>query len=1025
VTITEAHIEDTALTWFEGLGYQTIHGPDIAPGEADQERETYGDVVLVERLRAALERMNPNVPTDAREDALRQVVHEVAGDLTMRNRAFHRLLTDGVPVEYPDDGRMVGGTVWLVDFDRPENNDWLAVNQFTVIEERRNRRPDVVVFVNGLPLAVFELKNPADETATLDRAWNQLQTYKQDIPSLFTTNQVLVISDSVFASAGPLTASREWFIPWRTVDGTEIASKGMLELKVVIDGIFQHDRFLDIIRHFIVYEDDGMDIAKKMASYHQYHAVNKAVQSTIKAAAGDGDQRVGVIWHTQGSGKSLSMAFYAGKVIIQPEMANPTLILLTDRNDLDDQLFGTFSRCKGLLRQDPIQAKSREHLRELLDRDAGGVIFTTIQKFAPEDNSTTHRLLSERRNIIFIADEAHRSQYDFIDGYATFMRQALPNASFIGFTGTPIDFKDKSTQGVFGDYIDVYDIQRAVDDGATVPIYYSARLAKLKMEAGKELEIDADFDRVTEREESVTKERLKSKWARLEAMVGTPERVAEVAEDIVTHFESRLDALDGKGMIVSMSRRIAVNLYDAIIKLRPNWHDTDDTRGFLKVVMTGSASDPPTWQQHIRTKAEREAIARRFKDAADPFKLVIVRDMWLTGFDVPPLHTMYIDKPMQGHGLMQAIARVNRVFGQDKKGGLVVDYLGIADKLKLALEAYTDDDRSHTGIDQEVAVEALQKAHEITMAFFHGFDYLQYASLPPGEQLDGIRPTMEFVLIQDDGKKRFLKIAQELYQAFALAAPHEKALALRDEVAFFRTVKASLVKSDAEGEATSTSELDLAVEQIVAGAVYSEGVVDIFTAAGLDKPNIAILSDEFLEEVRGAKYKNLAIEALKKILNDEIKVISRKQLVQARSFADMLLNTIKAYQNRTIEAAQVIAELIDLAKEMREAHHRGDDIGLTEDELAFYDALEVNNSAVAILGDDTLRAIARELVETVRRNVSIDWTIRESARAKMRTVVRRLLKKHGYPPDKQESATRTVIEQAEMLSDIWAADASS
>ncbi|MCH7575924.1 MAG: type I restriction endonuclease subunit R [Candidatus Marinimicrobia bacterium] len=1021
--ITEAHIEETALKWFESLGYQTVHGPDIAPGEPDEERETYGAVILVARLRAALERINPAVPADALEDALRKVFEAEVGPLEVRNRTFHKLLVDGVPVEYQRDGRTVGDSVMLVDFDRPANNDWLVANQFTVIENGANRRPDMVVFVNGLPLAVLELKNPADETATLDRAWNQLQTYKRDIPSLFTANQLLVISDGVFAKAGTLTGSREWFIPWRTVDGVEVAPKGMLELKVLIDGIFQHHRFLDIIRHFIVFEDDGQDIAKKVASYHQYHAVNKAVASTITASAADGDQRVGVIWHTQGSGKSLSMAFYSGKVIVQPEMANPTLILLTDRNDLDDQLFGTFSRCKGLLRQDPIQATSRDNLKELLDRETGGVIFTTIQKFAPDEGDREHRLLSDRRNIIFIADEAHRSQYDFIDGYATFMRQALPNASFIGFTGTPIDFKDRSTQGVFGDYIDVYDIQRAVDDGATVPIYYTARLAKITMEAGKEPEIDADFDRVTEREESATKERLKSKWARLEAMVGTPERIAEVAEDIVTHFEGRLDALDGKGMIVAMSRRIAVSLYDAIVAQRPNWHNDDDEKGFLKVVMTGSASDPPDWQLHIRTKAEREAIARRFKDAADPFKLVIVRDMWLTGFDVPPLHTMYIDKPMQGHGLMQAIARVNRVFGQDKKGGLVVDYLGIADKLKRALEAYTDDDRSHTGIDQEVAVEALQKSHEIAKAFFHGFDYLKYISLPPGEQLEGIRPTMEFVLEQDDGKKRFLKIAQELYQAFALAAPHPKALALRAEVAFFRTVRASLVKSDAAGEAASDFDLDLAVGQIVAGAVYSEGVIDIFTAAGLDRPNIAILSDEFLEEVRGAKYKNLAIEALKKILNDEIKVMSRRQLVQSRSFADMLLNTLKAYQNRTIEAAQVIAELIDLAKGMREAHKRGEQVGLTDDELAFYDALEVNDSAVKILGDDVLRAIARDLVEAVRNNVSIDWTLKESARAKMRTAVRRLLKKHGYPPDKQESATKTVIEQAEMLSDVWAVEA--
>ncbi len=1017
--ITEAHIEDTALTWFEALGYQTIHGPDIAPGELFQERTSYSDVVLEKRLGAAIERINPVIPADAREEALRKVLRTESPSLFENNRRFHQLLVDGVDVEFQgEEGRIIYDKVWLADFEHTDNNDWLVVNQFTVIEDNHNRRPDMVVFLNGLPVGVIELKNPADENAIIRSAYNQLQTYKEQIGSLFTYNELLVVADGVEARAGTLTSNWEWFLPWRTIDGKDLAPKGLLELEVLVKGLFSKERLLDIIRDFITIEVDGTVINKKMAAYHQYYAVKKAVECTVQAASPQGDKRAGVIWHTQGSGKSLSMVFFAGKIIRHPDMANPTLVMLTDRNDLDEQLFNTFAASQGLLRQEPRQAESRPDLRKLLKVASGGVVFTTIQKFFPEQKGDQYPLLSDRRNIVFIVDEAHRSQYDFIDGFARHMRDALPNASFIGFTGTPIELQDKSTPAVFGDYIDIYDIQRAVDDGATVPIYYEGRLAKIEMLEKERPRIDPEFEEVTEGEEPTVKERLKSKWARLEAMVGTDKRIGLVAGDIVNHFEQRLDAMEGKAMIVCMSRRIAVELYKAITKLKPHWHHDDDKKGFIKVVMTGSASDPLDWQPHVRNKPRREALAKRFKDKNDPMRFVIVRDMWLTGFDVPHLHTMYLDKPMRGHTLMQAIARVNRVFG-DKQGGLVVDYLGIADQLKKALSHYTEGDRDHTGIPQDVAVGIMKEKYEVVAAFYHGFDYSAYLTGSPEHRLSGLPPAMEHILGQEDGKKRYNQAVTELSRAFALAVPHEDALAIRDEVGFFQAVRAAFIKAT-PADGTPQEDLDLAVRQIVSKAVAADKVIDIFSAAGLKHPDISILSDEFLEEVRNIPYKNLAIEALKKLLSDEIKTLSRRNLVQSRSFAAMLEESIIKYQNHTIEAAQVIAELINLAKDMRAAHTRGEDIGLSEDELAFYDALEVNDSAVKILGDKVLRAIAHELVETVRRNATIDWSIKESARAKMRTVVKRLLRKHNYPPDKQEKATQTVIEQAELLSLEWA-----
>ena len=1018
-SITESAVESAALEWLVGLGYAALSGPDIAPGELLAERADYADVVLIDRLRSALERINPHLPVDAVEEVTRKALRTESPSLYENNHRFHDLLVNGVDYEYRrTDGSMGTGLANLIDFEDPANNDWLAVGQFTVIEDRRNRRPDVVIFVNGLPLAVIELKNPEDETATIRTAFNQLQTYKQEIPSLFHTNEVMVVSDGVAARAGTLTSNWEWFMPWRTIEGCDVAPKGSLELEVLLKGIFEKRRFLDLLRDFIVFEVDGAKINKKMAGYHQFHAVNKAVERTLEASAAKGDRRIGVIWHTQGSGKSLTMAFYAGRIIRHSKMENPTIVVLTDRNDLDDQLHGKFALCHELLRQDPVQAESREALRLLLNVSSGGVVFTTIQKFMPEPGED-YPCLSPRRNIVVIADEAHRSQYDFIDGFARHMRDALPNASFVGFTGTPIETGDRNTPAVFGDYIDIYDIQRAVEDGSTVRIYYEGRLAKIELKEEEKPKIDPEFEEVTEGEEEATKEKLKTKWAQLESMVGTEKRIGLVAQDIVNHFENRLTPMDGKGMIVCMSRRICVDLYNAIARLRPAWHSDDDDRGFLKVVMTGSASDKPEWQPHIRNKPRRAALADRFKNPEDPFKLVIVRDMWLTGFDAPSLHTMYIDKPMRGHGLMQAIARVNRVF-KDKPGGLIVDYLGLAAELKKALADYTEGDREETGIDQEDAVAVLLEKYEIIKAMFHGFDYSKFIMGAPQERLAVIPAAQELILGQEDGKNRYMKGVSALSRAFALSVPNERALAIRDEVGFFQVVRAVLAKITTEG-ARSPEDLDTAIRQIVSRAVASDKVIDIFAAAGLKNPDISILSDEFLEEVRELPHKNLALELLKKLLNDEIRTRSRKNLIESRSFAGMLEKAIRQYQNRSLEAAQVIAELIELAKKMREAHKRGDKLGLTEEELAFYDALEVNDSAVKVLGDETLRAIARELVETVRRNTSIDWTVKENVRAKLRTMVKRILRKYGYPPDKQEKATLTVLEQAEVLCKDWAA----
>jgi type I restriction enzyme R subunit len=1041
--ISESILEAVVLEWLATLGYVALPGPRIAPGELLAERADYGEVVLAQRLRSAMSRLNSALPSDALEDTFRRLTRTDAPSLVERNRVLQRMLVEGVTVEYRRrDGSIAGAQATVIDFDNPDNNDWLSVNQFTVTEGQHTRRPDVVLFVNGLPLAVIELKNPADENATIWTAYQQLQTYQAQIPSLFAYNAALLVSDGMQARIGALGAGREWFKPWRTITGHEDAPPGLVELQVVLEGVFDRRRFLDYLRHFIVFEDSGGGtLTKKMAGYHQFHAVNVAVEETLRASLVSGhpgeqgetegryssapmpggqrgDRRVGVVWHTQGSGKSLTMAFYAGRIILHPTMENPTIVVLTDRNDLDDQLFGTFARCRDLLRQDPVQAVDRADLRKRLSVASGGVVFTTIQKFLPDERGDRHPVLSDRRNIVVIADEAHRSQYDFIDGFARHMHDALPKASFIGFTGTPIELTDKNTRAVFGDYISVYDIQRAVADGATVPIYYESRLAKLELKESEKPKIDPEFEEVTEGEEVERKEKLKTKWAQLEALVGSENRLKLIARDLVAHFEDRLAAMEGKAMVVGMSRRICVELYREIVALRPSWHGEEDADGWIKVVMTGSPSDPLDWQPHIRNKPRREALALRFRDPKDPFKIVIVRDMWLTGFDAPSLHTMYVDKPMRGHGLMQAIARVNRVF-RDKPGGLVVDYLGLADELRQALATYTESGGTgKTAIDQAEAVAVMLEKYEICRGLFHGFDWSPWFTGTPRARLSLLPAAQEHILAQEDGKARLLRAVTELSQAFALSVPAEDALRIRDDVGFFQAVRAVLAKGET-GQRKTDEELDHAIRQIVSNAMAADEVVDIFAAAGLKKPDISILSDEFLAEIKGMPQRNLAVELLRKLLSGEVRTRSRKNVVQARSFAELLEQALRRYQARLIETAQVIEELIELAKELREADRRGEKLGLGEDEVAFYDALETNDSAVKVLGDETLRTIARELVKTVKGNVSIDWTVRENVRAKLRVAVKRVLRKYGYPPDKQEKATQTVLEQAEVLSEGW------
>ena len=1042
--ISEAVVEEALLAQLEGLGVATLSDSVAGPDGSAPERKANGEVLLEDRLRAAITRLNPHIPEEARHDALLAVQAAGSPNLVEENRRLHRFLCDGVPVEYyGEDGTIRGDAVRLLAFDDPAANDWLAINQFAVVEGGKSRRPDVVLFVNGLPLAVFELKNPGSEVATVQGAFNQLQTYKQEIPSLFRSNAFLVVSDGASARIGSLTADYDRFMPWRTTDGAEIAPKGSPELSVLVDGVFEKGRFLDLLRNFTVFRSDGSDTAKIIAGYHQFHAVKKAVDCTVAATRPEGDRKVGVIWHTQGSGKSLLMAFYAGQLMRQPELENPTLVVVTDRNDLDDQLFGTFSACRDLIRDTPHQADSREDLQDQLNsRASGGVIFTTIQKFAPPAGVTEYPPLTERQNVVVIADEAHRSQYglrarinakgELGYGFAKYLRDALPNASFIGFTGTPIEATDVNTPAVFGDYIDIYDISRAVDDGATVPIYYESRLARIELPEDMKPVIDEEIEELTEDQAATEQERLKQKWATVEALVGADKRIGMVAQDLVDHFEARVGALDGKAMVVCMSRRICVKLYNAIIALRPEWHSDKDDEGAVKTVMTGSASDPTDWQQHIGGKRRRDLLAKRAKRPDDPLKLVLVRDMWLTGFDAPCMHTMYVDKPMRGHGLMQAIARVNRVF-KDKPGGLIVDYIGIAQRLKDALGDYSARDQEQTGIDEAEAIAQMLERYDVVRCMFHGFDYRPGLHGTPQERLAMMAGAMDWIYARqqetaaqetsEEGKKRALRRYQDavlaLSKAFALAAASDEAKTIRAEVAFFQTVRAAMVKTETTGRGMSMADKQLAVQQIIDGAVISTEVVDILAAAGLQSPDIAILSDEFLAEVQQMEKKNLALEALKKLLNDQIRSRTRSNITEQKKFSERLDAAIARYHSNAISTVEVLQELVNLARELRASRERGEDVDLSDDEIAFYDALAENQSAVEIMGDDSLKVIAHELLMKLQQNISIDWAQRDSARARMRVLVKRILRRHGYPPDLQSEAVQTVLRQAEELSARW------
>ena len=1073
--ITESSIEKFAIELLEQQGYDYLYGPDIAPDGDSPARRSFEDVLLLEKLKKAVGRINPAVSADVRDEALKQVQRINSPELITNNEAFHRMLTEGIKVTFRKGGESRGDLVWLVDFNEPENNDFTVVNQMTVIENNVNKRPDVILFINGLPLAVMELKNPADENATVHSAFQQLQTYKQVIPSLFTYNGFLVASDGLEARAGSLSAGFSRFMAWKSSDGKVEASPLIGQLETVIKGMLTKATLLDLLRHFIVFEKTKKEdrktgvitiqTIKKLAAYHQYYAVNRAVESTLRASGyGEtlqqlphktsrptgtkespesygvpgvkgqptGDHKGGVVWHTQGSGKSLSMVFFTGKIVLK--MDNPTVVVITDRNDLDDQLFDTFAASRQLLRQEPVQAESREQLKDLLKVASGGIVFTTIQKFQPEEGNVYERL-SDRGNIIVIADEAHRTQYGFkaktindkdengnvigkkiVYGFAKYMRDALPNATYIGFTGTPIEGTDVNTPAVFGNYVDVYDISQAVTDGATVRIYYESRLAKIGLsEEGKKLITELDDD-LAQAELDET-QKVKAKWTKLEALIGSAERIKLIAKDIVTHFEARQEVMSGKGMIVTMSRRIAAQLYQAIIDLKPEWRHDQLKKGVIKVVMTSASSDGPEIARHHTTKEQRRMLADRMRDPDDELKLVIVRDMWLTGFDVPCLHTLYIDKPMKGHNLMQAIARVNRVY-KDKTGGLIVDYLGIASDLKKALAFYSAaGGKGDPAVAQEQAVQLMLTKLEVVTQMFHSFAYEEYFGADTGRKLSIILAAEEHILGLEDGKKRYIEEVTALSQAFSIAIPHEQAMDVKDEVAFFQVVKSRLVKFDHSGSGKTDAEIETAIKQVIDQALVTEQVIDVFDAAGIKKPDISILSEEFLLEVKNMEHKNIALEVLKKLLNDEIKARTKKNLIQSKTLMEMLENSIKKYHNKIITAAEVIEELIDLGKEIQAMDKEPQEMGLTDYEYAFYTAIANNKSAREVMGQDKLRELAVVLYQKVRDNASIDWTIKESVKAKLKVVVKRVLRQYGYPPDMQMLATETVLEQAKLIAD--------
>lgn len=1062
--ITESAVEDLAIECLEKLGYAYLPGPEIAPDSKTPMRASFEDVLLLNKVGAAIDRLNTGIPAIARADALKQIQRFHAPELITNNETFHRFLTEGINVTYQKDGHPRGDFVWLVDFENPENNEFTIVNQFTVIENGINKRPDIILFVNGIPLVVIELKNPADEDATVKVAFQQIQTYKAIIPTLFHYNGLLVISDGLEAKMGSLSAGYSRFMAWKSADGIDEASHLVSQLEVLIKGLLNKETLLDIVRHFTVFDKSKkedlktgittIETVKKIAGYHQYYAVNRAVKSVIRASGykkklsirqspakyglptvddqPEGDQKGGVMWHTQGSGKSLSMVFFTGKIVLA--LDNPTILVITDRNDLDDQLFDTFAASVQLLRQEPVQAQNREHLKQLLKVASGGVVFTTIQKFYP-DNGNVYEELSNRKNIIVLADEAHRTQYGFkaktidekdeegnivgkkiVYGFAKYIRDALPNATFVGFTGTPIEGTDVNTPAVFGNYIDIYDIAQAVEDGATVKIYYESRLAKIELsEEGKALIKGLDED--LEKEDLSETQKSKVKWTQLEALVGSEDRIKLLAQDIVNHFEERQEVFEGKAMVVTMSRRIATDLYDAIKKIRPKWHHNDLDKGMMKVVMTAASSDGPKMAKHHTSKSQRRALADRMRTPDDPLKLVIVCDMWLTGFDVPSLHTMYLDKPMKGHNLMQAIARVNRVY-KDKPGGLIVDYLGIASDLKKALSFYSDGGgKGDPALLQEQAVAIMQEKLEVVSQLFHGFNYHEYFTANTSRKLSIILEAEDFILGLENGKKRLIDEVAALSKAFAIAIPHSEAIAIKDEVAFFQAVKARLVKFDVTGAGRTDEEIETAIRQVIDQALVSNQVIDIFDAAGIKKPDISILSEEFLLEIQGMEHKNLALETLKKLLNDEIRARARKNLVQSKTLMELLESSIKRYNNKIISAAEVIEELIKLSKEIQEMDKEPKEMGLSDFEYAFYTAVANNESARELMKVDKLRELAIVLFERVRTNASIDWTIKESARAKLRVIVKRTLRKFGYPPDMEKLATETVLKQAELIAD--------
>lgn len=1028
--MTEDQLEQETLGWLAEVGYTPLFGPDISPDGPDQERDDYHQVLLFERLRNAIARLNPGIPLVAREDALQQVKDLGIPVQLAANRHFHKLLVGGVPVQYQKDGETRGDFVRLIDWVTPGNNEWLAINQFSIKGPHHTRRPDIILFVNGLPLVLLELKNPADEAADIWKAYGQIQTYKEQIPDAFQYNEILVIADGSEACMGSLSANGERYMQWRTIDGVTLDPLGQFnELETLVRGVLAPAYLLDYLRFFVLFEDDGT-LVKKIAGYHQYHAVRSAIQQVVTASRPGGTHKGGVVWHTQGSGKSITMTCFAARVMQEAAMENPTIVVITDRNDLDGQLFGVFSLAQDLLREQPVQADTRQDLRAKLgNRPSGGIVFATIQKFMPGEDEDTFPVLSERSNIVVIADEAHRTQYGFEArlkgkpgqekyqvGYAQHLRDALPNATFVAFTGTPVSSEDRDTRAVFGDYIHVYDMQQAKEDGATVAIYFESRLAKLSLKADELPHIDAEVDELAEDEEEGQQAKLKSRWAALEKVVGAEPRVAAVAADLVAHYEERCKAQTGKAMVVAMSRDICVHLYNEIIKLRPEWHDADPEKGVIKIVMTGSASDKALLRPHIYSGQVKKRLEKRFKDPADPLRIVIVRDMWLTGFDAPCVHTLYVDKPMKGHNLMQAIARVNRVF-KDKQGGLVVDYIGIANELKSALKEYTaSQGRGRPTVDAAEAYSVLEEKLDILRGMLHGFDYNDF--LTAGHKR--LAGAANHVLGLEDGKKRFADTALAMSKAFTLCCTLDEAKMVREEVAFMQAVKVILTKRDISKQKKTNEERELAIRQIIGSAVVSEEVVDVFEAVGLDKPNIGILDDAFLAEVRNLPERNLAVELLERLLEGEIKSRFAGNLVQEKKFSEMLSNVVKRYQNRAIETAQVIEELIEMAKKFHAAANRGEELGLTEDEVRFYDALANNESAVRELNDETLKKIAHELTENLRKNITVDWSARDSIRAKLRIMVKRILKKYKYPPDQQDGAVELVLQQAEALGEAWA-----